>query len=204
MKEYEIIEDNKTLGKIKIYKDINNLNNTIIETKKDCIYEINNNYFQTYIINKIVNTDDDLYDIISLYKKDNIFDEIDNIKQYNNIKHIKNNTKLKIIIPSLYLDMLKVNIKDIDLDSLLKSKIFFIKKVLEQIKNMDLKDKLNSIIINYNNMKDSKEYDFYTDEEIKEKINNFIDKTNEIIKYIEKYTSFRYGQNYITPILINN
>ena len=53
-------------------------------------------------------------------------------------------------------------------------------------------------------MKDSKEYDFYTDEEIKERINNFIDKTNEIIKYLEKYTSFRYGQNYITPILINN
>ena len=205
MKEYEISSDNKNIGKVKIYDDISHINSLLIKSKINTKYSIlKDNNYQTYIINITINDEDELYNKISIYKDKNIIEEIERIKEYNKIKHITKNTTIYIIIPSIYLKKFNINLDNIDLTSVLYSKINFVKKVLIEKKYIDLKDKLNDIIINYNNMKNSKEYEFLTDEEKNIKIKIIIEKINNIITYIEKNTSYKYGQNFITPIKINN
>ena len=101
MKEYEIYDNNIRLGIVKLYENniSNNINNSIIEDNKmfrNIIFNKSNK--QTYLVSIIVNDIDELYDVVSKYNIDNVYEEIDNIKKYNNIKSIKKNTKLDIIV----------------------------------------------------------------------------------------------------------
>ena len=203
MKEYEISNDDKYIGKIKVFNEVNNT--YIIETKDKCLYDvIKENELQTYIISINVNNDDELYDKVSIYKKDNIFEEIEKIKKNNNIKHIKKDTVLDIIVPSTYLKKYNKNINNIDILSLFFSKIEFIKKSINNLNDKDLKIKMNGIITNYNNYKNSNEYDFLTDEEKEDNIKKYNKELDIIIKKIENNTSFKFGKNFITPIRILN
>lgn len=69
MQEYEILNNNKVLGKVKIYSDkYNSLNNSIIINNID--YKkivLKHDNLQTYIINVVVDDIDFLYDIVSKY-----------------------------------------------------------------------------------------------------------------------------------------
>ena len=109
MIDYEISNNNVILGNVHIFKNNikNNFDNSIINYITTRKYKFNEFNLQTYIINVTINDIDDLYDIISNYKKDEIFEEIDKIKEYNNIKTIKKNTKLDIIIKKQYLKYFK-------------------------------------------------------------------------------------------------
>ena len=203
MLEYEISNDNKNLGKVKVFNKLDNIDTTLITDKKNYKYKLSNNNYQTYIITINVNNDDDLYDKVSIYKNDNIFEEIEQIKHYNNIKHIKNNTILDIIVPYSYLKNFNTNIDNIDLISLLSSKIYFIKNVLDSKPNTELKNNVNNIINDFNKLKHSSEYDFLTDEEKENKINKYIKEIDKVIDILEENTTYKYGENFITPIKIN-
>ena len=205
MKEFEISNDNKVLGKVKIYNEIDSVSNDIIGSKDNSMYNIiSDNELQSYIISVTVNSEDELYDKISIYLKDKILEEIENIKKMNNIKHIKKNTTLDIIIPSIYLKKFDKNINNIDLVSLLCSKIDFVKKALIELDNKDLKVSLNNIIISFNNFKNSNEYEFLTNEEKGVKVKQYIIDIDNIIKTVENNTPYKFGRDFVTPIKVND
>lgn len=200
--EYEIYDNNKTVGTVKVYNSIKKTC-SIINSKKNTRYKllpkVNN---QTYIVNAIINSDDDLYDIVNIYKETDIFEEIDKLKKHNNISRIKKNTKMEIIIPYSALAKFKIKKENIDVLSVLNSKVNFIKNVYLSNKKLDLKDRLNKIIIDFNNFKKSSEYEFLTDEERNKKVSNiYIKEANKLINYIETLTNYRYTVDFITPIL---
>lgn len=206
MKQYEISSGDKVLGKVNIYTSNieDEFNNTLIESNNGLNYEtINSSNSQTYEIEYNINDIDELFDIVSKYIYDNnkIFETIEEIKKYNNIKHIKKDTYIKIIVSETNLHKLNKTLNDVDLNSLLSSKIYFIKN---STNNNELLTNLNNIINDYNNYINSNEYEFYDYDEKKEHINNYINKLDKIIEYIETNTNYKFGRNFITPIKINN
>lgn len=196
MIDYEISNNNVILGNVHIFKNNikNNFDNSIINYTTTQKYKFNEFNLQSYIINVTVNDIDDLYDIISKYKKDKIFEEIDKIKEYNNIKTIKKNTKLDIIIKKQYLKYFKY--ESINKESVLESKLYFIKNTLDL-------EKYQNIINEYNSYKNNTLYEFMTDEEKNSKLDTLIKNIDEIIKKVETNTTYRYGIDYIKPIRLN-
>ena len=196
MIDYEISNNNVVLGNVHIFKNNikNNFDNSIINYTTTQKYKFNEFNLQTYIINVTINDIDDLYDIISKYKKDKIFEEIDKIKEYNNIKTIKKNTKLDIIIKKQYLKYFKY--ESINKESVLESKLFFIKNTLDL-------EKYQNIINEYNSYKNNSLYEFMTYEEKNNKLDELIKNIDEIIKKVETYTTYKYGIDYIKPIRLN-
>ena len=203
MFEYEISDDKRIIGNVKIYNKINNNYSTIIESMDNSILKLVKENYQSYIINIKVDDEDELYDNVSIYLKNNILDEIENLKKINNIKKIKKDTKLDIIIPGQYLKLFNKNIKDVDLFSLFYSKINFLKETLNKLNNKDLKMKLNNIIISFNNFKNSNEFDFLIDEEKEIKVKKYINEIDKIINSIESSSSYKFGYDFITPIRVN-
>lgn len=196
MIDYEISNNNVVLGNVHIFKNNikNNFDNSIINYTTTQKYKFNEFNLQTYIINVTINDIDDLYDIISNYKKDKIFEEIDKIKEYNNIKTIKKNTKLDIIIKKQYLKYFKY--KSINKESVLESKLYFIKNTLDL-------EKYQNILNEYNTYKNNSLYEFMTDEEKNNKLDTLIKNIDEIIKKVETKTTYKYGIDYIKPIRLN-
>ena len=196
MIDYEISNNNVVLGNVHIFKNNikNNFDNSIINYTTTRKYKFNEFNLQTYIINVTINDVDDLYDIISNYKKDKIFEEIDKIKEYNNIKTIKKNTKLDIIIKKQYLKYFKY--ESINKESVLESKLYFIKNTLDL-------EKYQNILNEYNSYKNNSLYEFMTDEEKNNKLDTLIKNIDEIIKTIETNTTYKYGIDYIKPIRLN-
>lgn len=196
MIDYEISNNNVILGNVHIFKNNikNNFDNSIINYTTTQKYKFNEFNLQTYIINVTINDIDDLYDIISNYKKDKIFEEIDKIKEYNNIKTIKKNTKLDIIIKKQYLKYFKY--KSINKESVLESKLYFIKNTLDL-------EKYQNILNEYNSYKNNSLYEFMTDEEKNNKLDTLIKNIDEIIKKVETNTTYKYGIDYIKPIRLN-
>lgn len=196
MIDYEISNNNVILGNVHIFKNNikNNFDNSIINYTTTQKYKFNEFNLQTYIINVTINDIDDLYDIISNYKKDKIFEEIDKIKEYNNIKTIKKNTKLDIIIKKQYLKYFKY--KSINKESVLESKLYFIKNTLDL-------EKYQNILNDYNSYKNNSLYEFMTDEEKNNKLDTLIKNIDEIIKKVETKTTYKYGLDYIKPIRLN-
>ena len=186
MIDYEISNNNVVLGNVHIFKNNikNNFDNSIINYTTTRKYKFNEFNLQTYIINVTINDIDDLYDIISNYKKDKIFEEIDKIKEYNNIKTIKKNTKLDIIIKKQYLKYFKY--KSINKESVLESKLYFIKNTLDL-------EKYQNILNEYNSYKNNSLYEFMTDEEKNNKLDTLIKNIDEIIKKVETNTTYKYG-----------
>ena len=206
MQEYEISNNNKILGKIKIYNNINdNLNNSIIIDNKNFkkIILKNNNILQTYIVSVNINSDDDLYDILNKYYDGDIFEKINEIKKYNNLKNIKNNTNINIIIDYKILNIFNKNLNDINLDSLIESKINFIKNVNKTLHNVNMIDELNLIISSYNEKKKDSMYNFLEDDEKKEILNEYIEKLDNMIENLEENTIYKYGVDFVIPIKLN-
>lgn len=196
MIDYEISNNNVVLGNVHIFKNNikNNFDNSIINYTTTRKYKFNEFNLQTYIINVTINDIDDLYDIISNYKKDKIFEEIDKIKEYNNIKTIKKNTKLDIVIKKQYLKYFKY--ESINKESVLESKLYFIKNTLDL-------EKYQNILNEYNSYKNNSLYEFMTDEEKNNKLDTLIKNIDEIIKKVETNTTYKYGIDYIKPIRLN-
>lgn len=206
MQEYEISNNNKILGKIKIYNNINdNLNNSIIIDNKNFkkIILKKNNILQTYIVSVNINSDDDLYDILNKYYDGDIFEKINEIKKYNNLKNIKNNTNINIIIDYKILNIFNKNLNDINLDSLIESKINFIKNVNKTLHNVNIIDELNLIISSYNEKKKDSMYDFLEDDEKKKILNKYIEKLDNMIENLEENTIYKYGVDFVIPIKLN-
>lgn len=206
MQEYEISNNNKILGKIKTYNNINdNLNNSIIIDNKNFkkIILKNNNILQTYIVSVNINSDDDLYDILSKYYDGDIFEKINEIKKYNNLKNIKKNTNINIIIDYKILNIFNKNLNDINLDSLIESKINFIKNVNKTLHNVNMIDELNLIISSYNEKKKDSMYDFLEDDEKKKILNEYIEKLDNMIENLEENTIYKYGVDFVIPIKLN-
>ena len=206
MQEYEISNNNKILGKIKTYNNINdNLNNSIIIDNKNFkkIILKNNNILQTYIVSVNINSDDDLYDILNKYYDGDIFEKINEIKKYNNLKNIKNNTNINIIIDYKILNIFNKNLNDINLDSLIESKIIFIKNVNKTLHNVNMIDELNLIISSYNEKKKDSMYDFLEDDEKKKILNEYIEKLDSMIENLEENTIYKYGVDFVIPIKLN-
>ena len=202
MKEYEIDDNNKNIGNLRVYNSINS--NVLIESKKNIKYRLLNQHEQqTYIIKIKVDSVDELYSNISVYNKLDVFSIIDEVKKMNNVKNIKKDTILDIIVPSIYLKSFNYDIKNVDLTSLFYSKVNFLKKALMEYNIYNLKKELNNIIITYNDFKNRKEYEFLTADEKKEVLKKYIKNVDKIILYIEQNTDKRFGYDYITPIRIN-
>ena len=206
MKEYEISVNNKNKGKVKIFKDnLNkNIKNSLITSNKEYKFNIVDykDDLKQYIISFIVNDTDELYDIVSKYTYNNeIFNVIEEIKKYNNIKNIKKNTLINIVIPEIYLNNLNINKDNIDKESLLNSKIYFVNKVSTLL---NIEDKSKLIKDNYNNYINSKEYEFLTDKEKISYIDKYLKEIDNIIKDIETKYNYKYGKDFIIPIKIKN
>lgn len=201
MKEYEIYNNDKIVGKIKLFNNSSELEDAFISSLESCSYHIlNNSDYQTYELTFILDSVDDLYDIVSKYKNDNIFETIEEIKKYNNIKNIKKNSEIKVVVPEIFLNKFNINKNNVDLLSLFQSKVYFIKKVLEINDFVEIKDKLRALVNDYNNFVNNVEYDFYTDEEKKNKISYYLGKVDELIKSIELNTIYKYGKDFVIPI----
>lgn len=206
MKEYEITENDNKVGKIKLFK--NNIDSamfdSLMQSTKGNSYQILKDYkCQTYEIPVIVNDVDELYDIVSIYTKDDIFDIIEEIKKYNNIKTIKKDTLIKIVVPENHLRSFNINKDEIDLESLFLSKIKFIEQVIMNNSNFQkMEYEKNSILNDYNTHLCSSEYEFLVDDERKNRIEQFIKRVDKIIIEVEKNSNYRYGRDYIYPIKI--
>lgn len=205
MKEYEISNNDKVLGKVSLYLDNikKNLSNSLIESKSNLSFNvIDKTKYQTYEIEYLINDVDDLFDIVSkyIYDNDKVFETIEEIKKSNNIKTIKKDTNIKIIIPEIYLSKLNIDKNNVDLTSLFYSKIYFLKSVLESINSIT--EELNNIFNDYNNYINSNEYEFLTDDELKENINLYLKRVDKLIDIVEDNTDYKYGRNYIIPIKI--
>lgn len=207
MKQYEITNNGKFIGTVNVHKENikDNIKNSIIETTTNMSYKYNNNS-QTYELTFVVNDVDELYDIVSkyIYENDKIFQTIEEIKKYNNISSIKKNTKISIILPEKYLSNFNKTKSDIDLNSLLNSKIHFVKQILQNNNLNNITTNINNIINEYNSYINSNEYEFYTDIEKEEKVRTFITSVDKLIFNIEENTNYKYGENYIIPIKIKN
>jgi len=206
MKEYEISVNNKTKGKVKIFKD--NLNkdikNSLITSNKEYNYNVVDykEDLKQYEVSFVISDVDELYDIVSKYTYNNeIFNVIEEIKEYNNLKTIKKNTLVNIIIPEIYLNNLNINKNNIDKESLLESKMFFVNKVSNEL---NIEDKSRLIKENYINYRNSKEYDFLTDKEKINYVDKYLNELDIIIKDIENKSNYKYGKDFIIPIKINN
>ena len=206
MKEYEIYDNNIRLGIVKLYENniSNNINNSIIEANKmfrNIIFNKGNK--QTYLVSINVNDMDELYDVVSKYNIDNVYEEIDNIKKYNNIKSIKKNTKLDIIVKENDLYLFNKSIKDINIDSLINSKIYFIDNVIDDANLVSIKDKLDIIKNDYDNKKSSSTYEFLLEEEKENVLKDYLVSLDKLIKFIEDNTNYRYGIDYVISIKID-
>lgn len=206
MKEYEIYDNNIRLGIVKLYENniSNNINNSIIEDNKmfrNIIFNKGNK--QTYLVSINVNDIDELYDVVSKYNIDNVYEEIDNIKKYNNIKSIKKNTKLDIIVKENDLYLFNKSIKDINIDSLINSKIYFIDNVIDDANLVSIKDKLDIIKNDYNNKKSNSTYEFLLEEEKENVLKDYLVSLDKLIKFIEDNTNYKYGIDYVISIKID-
>lgn len=206
MKEYEIYDNNIRLGIVKLYENniSNNINNSIIEDNKmfrNIIFNKDNK--QTYLVSINVNDIDELYDVVSKYNIDNVYEEIDNIKKYNNIKSIKKNTKLDIIVKENDLYLFNKSIKDINIDSLINSKIYFIDNVIDDANLVSIKDKLDIIKNDYDNKKSSSTYEFLLEEEKENVLKDYLVSLDKLIKFIEDNTNYKYGIDYVISIKID-
>ncbi len=206
MKEYEIYDNNVRLGIVKLYENniSNNINNSIIEDNKmfrNIIFNKGNK--QTYLVTINVNDMDELYDVVSKYNSDNVYEEIDNIKKYNNIKSIRKNTKLDIIVKENDLYLFNKSIKDINIDSLINSKIYFIDNVIDDANLVSIKDKLDIIKNDYDNKKSSSTYEFLLEEEKENVLKDYLVSLDKLIKFIEDNTNYKYGIDYVISIKID-
>ena len=209
MKDYEMYDNDIKVGITNIYWDnINNkYNNSIIKSIKNATYKIVSisDKVQYYELEFIIDNRDDLYDIVSKYILDDNekFVEIDRIKNNNNIKRIRKNQLIKIIILEKYLKCFDITKKDIDLNSLINAKIYFINKVCENNKNLDnLKVKLEQVINNFKNIINSKEYTFYLDNEKNKIKNRALDMLNDLVLIVENKTSYRFGKDFAVPLKV--
>lgn len=205
MKQYEISNNGVFIGTINVqeYNINKTLKNTIIETKTNTSYKLNNTN-QTYELTFLVNNMDELYDIVSKYisKHDKIFEEIEEIKKTNKINSIKKDTIITITVSEPILLKFNKTKTDVDLNSLLNSKIHFVRKVLQNNQLDNITTNINNIINEYNSYINSNEYEFFTDIEKEEKIRTFIISVDKLISNIEENTNYKYGKNYIVPIKI--
>ena len=210
MKSYEISYNNKNVGKVQLFK--NNLNkdfnNSLIVSNNNIQYNIinYNTEMQKYEVSFNINDIDDIYDIVSKYKYNevDIFNEIDNIKEYNNLRNVKKNTEIKIVISEVYLNNLNIDKRNVDKESLFKSKIYFLKKVLENNNDEKVLNELKSIVNEYKLFKSSNEYEFTTDIERDNKLNYALNSVDKIIKNMEEKSKYKYAKDYIVPIKIDN
>lgn len=207
MKDYEIYNGGKLVGLVNmnekkkgdIYK------NSIIESNAGLKYKkINVNNNQKYELEFIINNVDDLYDIVKIYINDDkkIFDEIEVIKKYNDIKNIKKGQIIKLYVTMPILKYFNKSISDVDKNSLINSKIYFITKVSDANKDSDLKNRLDIIINDFKNIINSEEYSFYDEKEKNKLINKAIGLLDNIIKEIESSTNYIYGEEFIVPLKI--
>ena len=194
MKDYEIYEDDKLVGVVKINWSLidSDLDKSLLEENSGQYKILNENEdIQLYTLTFLINNIDDIYDIVSKYKFNEklIFEEIDKIKELNNIKNVKKEEKIIINIPEIYLKYFNVTKDNVSKKSLIENKIYFIDKSLveDQIKIK------NNVINDINNIINSKEYSFMTDEE-----------KDNLIKEIEKNTKFKYGKSFLKPLKIVN
>lgn len=205
MKQYEISNNGKFIGTINVqeYNIKETIKNTIIETPTNTSYKFNNTN-QTYELTFLVNDVDELYDIVSkyIYENDKIFEAIEEIKKDNKISSIKRDTIITITVPETILLNFNKTKNDVDLNSLLNSKIHFVKQVLQNNQLDTITTNINNIINEYNNYINSNEYEFFTDVEKEEKIRTFITSVDKLIFNIEENTNYKYGENYIVPIKI--
>lgn len=205
MKQYEISNNGRFIGTINVqeYNIKDTIKNTIIETSTNKSYKFNNTN-QTYKLTFLVNNIDELYDIVSkyIYENDKIFEEIEEIKKDNKISTIKRDTIINITIPEPILSNFNKSKNDVDLNSLLNSKIHFVRQILQNNQLDNITININNIINEYNNLINSNEYEFFTDIEKEEKVRSFITSVDKLIYNIEENTNYKYGENYIVPIKI--
>jgi len=208
MQDFEMYDGEIKLGTVYVFWDnINNkLKNNIINTKKNSKYKIVSidEYGSKYELEFLIKDIDDIYDIVYKYIKDNkdIFNEINKIKKYNYIKNIKKPTKIKVIIPSIYLKYFNKSTKDIDKNSIINNKIYFINKSCENNNLEDIKIELNKIIKYFNNIIKSNEYEFY-DKDEKDKIaNKAIDSLDKLISNIEMKSNYKFGKHFVRNLKI--
>ena len=197
MKDYEIYDGSKLVGLVNMNekKKGDLYKNSIIESNAGLKYKSVdlNKFSQKYELEFMVDSVDDLYDIVKVYINDDkkIFDEIEVIKKYNDIKNIKKGQTIKLYVTMPILKYFNKSIDDVDKNSLINSKIYFITKVSDTNGDSDLKNIINS-----------QEYSFYDDSEKNKLINKALGLLDNIIKEIENNTNFMYGENFSVPLKI--
>ena len=205
MQEYEILNNNKELGKVKIYSDkYNSLNNSIIINNID--YKkivLKHDNLQTYIINVVVDDIDFLYDIVSKYCNSDIYKEIDKIKKYNKIKNIKKDTNINLILDKKSLKIFNKKISDVNIESLIESKIYYVENVVNNIDLPIIKNKIDILKDNYYKKISDSTYEFLLEEEKKSLLNNYNKCLNELIDYIDNNTNYKYGNDFVKSIKID-
>ncbi len=205
MQEYEILNNNKVLGKVKIYSDkYNSLNNSIIINNID--YKkivLKHDNLQTYIINVVVDDIDFLYDIVSKYCNSDIYKEIDKIKKYNKIKNIKKDTNINLILDKKSLKIFNKKISDVNIESLIESKIYYVENVVNNIDLPIIKNKIDILKDNYYKKISDSTYEFLLEEEKKSLLNNYNKCLNELIDYIDNNTNYKYGNDFVKSIKID-
>lgn len=208
MKDYEIYDGSKLVGLVNMNEKINKdlYKNSIIESNAGLRYKSVdlNKFSQKYELEFMVDNVDDLYDIVKVYINDDkkIFDEIEVIKKYNDIKNIKKGQIIKLYVTMPILKYFNKSIDDVDKNSLINSKIYFINKVSDTNGDGDLKNRLDMIVNDFKNIINSQEYSFYDDSEKNKLINKALGLLDNIIKEIENKTNFIYGENFSVPLKI--
>lgn len=207
MKDFEMYESDKKIGNIKI-----NVLDNLDEFNKSIIKEYKGTYkfldkdeaVQLYELSFKINNIDDIYDIVSKYKfnEKEIFDEIEKVKNKNELKTVNKEEKISIFIPETNLKYFNLNKSNISKKSLINSKVFFINKACEFSNLEKLNEKKNIIIDEFNSFLNKEEFSFMTDDEKNEIYNKILLELDKIIKELEDETKFKYGQDFLKPIKV--
>ena len=209
MKDYEMYINDDKIGITNVYwENINDkYKNSIIKSINNATYNFVNktDCIQTYELKFTIDSKDDLYDIVSKYINEDKsrFKEIEKIKKCNNLIKIKKDTIIKILVPENILKNFELTKNDVDTNSLINAKIYFINKSCEKNQDLlELKQKLDKIVNNFKNIINSDEYTFYLEQE-KEKIKNkALLMLEELVKVTEEKTNYKFGKHFITPLKI--
>ena len=97
-----------------------------------------------------------------------------------------------------------LSINDVELNSLINSKIYFINKACEGYNLVNIKEKLDKIIKNFQSIINSIEYTFYTDKEKKDIQNKALNMLDDLIVVVEDKTNYKYGKHFSIPLKIKS
>lgn len=108
-----------------------------------------------------------------------------------------------MILDKKSLKIFNKKISDVNIESLIESKIYYVENVVNNIDLPIIKNKIDILKDNYYKKVSDSTYEFLLEEEKKSLLNNYNKCLNELIDYIDNNTNYKYGNDFVKSIKID-